>query len=79
MNYQTRDIYAGDRIDYMNARRDSKPHKYVAKDNAARIAQAERDTWEQAMSEVMAIMTDFRQWAANLPPADPSQAAEMEF
>ena len=68
------DYYAGERVAYMNARRDAKPvgggknYRKATAVTAARKAVDERarlaslDLWERTMEEVDAIYAEFRAW-----------------
>jgi hypothetical protein len=67
------DLYAGDRIDYMNARRNAKPasggRNYAKAVNPVDIRDRDAglDHYERTMEQVAAIFADFRSWARNLP------------
>ncbi len=68
------DLYAGDRIDYMNARRNAKPatggRDYTVRRKAVdmRDREAGLDHHERTMEHVTAIFAEFRSWSRNLPP-----------
>jgi hypothetical protein len=78
------DPYAGDRIDYMNARRNAKPatggRNYARPVNPVDIRDREAglDHYERTMEHVTAIFAEFRSWSRNLPPIG-TAAEELEF